>query len=128
MKTKLAVCRYYPNDEMSIEFNKIYQLKHSGISDVYVYRDYPNSNNSTDIVEWRKNSRCLNNVIDKYGESTQIELVNIKQEDNSINTNINVNNTTPFQPFNLLSGEGVVFKIILSCYSQGGDLEITLIN
>ena len=125
MKTKLAVSRFHQHDEMAIEFNKIYQLNHSGISDVYVYRDYPNSNNSTDIVEWRKNSRCLNNVIDKYGESTQIELVNIKQEDNSINTNINVNNTTPF---NLLSGEGVVFKIILSCYSQGGDLEITLIN
>ncbi len=127
-ETTLAVSRYFTDDEITIELNKIYQLNHSGISDVYVYRDFPNSDDSTDIVKWRNNSRCLNDVIDKYGYSTQIQLENIEQEDKSINTNIIINGTTPFQPFNSLSAESNVFKIILSCYSQGGSLKITLID
>ena len=127
-ETTLAVNRYFTDDEITIELNKIYQLNHSGISDVYIYRDFPNSDDCFDIVKWRNNSRCLNDVIDKYGDSTQIQLENIEQEDKSINTNIIVNGTTPFQPFNSLSGESNVFKIILSCYSQGGSLKITIID
>lgn len=121
--TNLAVCRYYTNDETTIELNTIYQLHHSGISDVYVYRDFPND--CFDIAKWRNNSRCLNDVIDKYGNSTQIQLKNNEQEDKSIYTNIIINGTAPFQPFNSLSEESNVFKISLSCYSQGGTLEIT---
>ena len=127
-ETTLVVNKYFTDDEITIELNKIYQLNHSGISDVYIYRDFPNSDDSIDIAKWLNNSRCLNDVIDKYGDSTQIQLENIEQEDKSINTNIIVNGTTPFQPFNSLSAETNVFKIIISCYSQGGSLKITIID
>lgn len=124
MKINLSVCRFYQDDEFIINLNKIYKLKHSGISDVYICRDSINYN----ITDWYKNSRCLNKVIDKYKDSTEIQLVNEEKENNSINTNIIVNETKPFSPFISLSGESNVFKLMLSCYSQGGTLEINTID